>query len=106
MSAASCSVVRIRALLAGPDPGEVAPADRPVAVDHHPHRLEDHALERRGAQHLRPARLLGGALRRVLVVDLLPGEVEDAPAEETGQDAQDHPERLIYQAHPGPPPTP
>src|SRR5687768_6005091 len=89
----------VRALLAGPDPGEVPPADRAVAVDHDARDLEDHALQRGGGDQALPRRVLGGRLRRVLVVDLRPGEVEDALAEQRRDDPDEDAERLVDQPH-------
>src|SRR4051812_12742319 len=98
-SAASSSVVGVRTLLARPRTREVVPADRPVAVDDGPRDLEDHALQRRSADDLDPGRVSGGPLRRVLVVDLGPGEIEEPLADEAGEDAQNQAERLVDELH-------
>src|SRR5215207_6925034 len=84
--------VGLRALLARPRTREVVPPDRAVAVDDDPRRLEDHALQRRRCEDLAPRRPLRRALRRVLVVDLRPHEIEDLLADETGEDAEDEPD--------------
>src|SRR5262245_9610141 len=87
-SAASSFVVaeRLLALLARPVAGQVAPAGRRVAVDHHARGLEDHALQRRRANDLAPRRLLRGALRRLLLVELRPRHVERLAANKAGHD--------------------
>src|SRR5688572_703220 len=91
--------VGIRALLARPRTREVVPAHGAVAVHDDPRGLEDHPLQRRRSEDLAPWRLLRRALRRVLVVDLRPDEIEDLLADETGQDSEDEPDWLIEQLH-------
>src|SRR4051794_27889721 len=83
------------ALLAGPEAGEVAPAGRRIAVDHHASGLEDHALERRRAKDLSPRSVLRGALRRLLLVELGPRDIERLAAKEAGHDAGDEAEGLV-----------
>src|SRR5690349_7737438 len=100
-SAVSSFVVGVRTTLPRPRAGEVRPALRAVAVDDHARDLEDHALEGGGADDLGPRRVLGRRLRRILIVDLRPGEVEQPLAQQAGDDAQEDADRLVNQLHEG-----
>ena len=90
------SVVRVRTLLARPHTREIAPADRAVAVDDHPRDLEDHALERRGAEDLDPRGdcsvvPFGGSSSSIFVHAKLNSRLPT----QAGDDAEDDPDRLV-----------
>src|SRR3954471_24869591 len=91
----SALILWLRSALPGPATREVRPADRSVAVGDHARDLEDHALQRRGGEHLGPGRLLRDALGRLAVVDLRPRVVEELAADQTRDQAEDEADRLV-----------
>jgi hypothetical protein len=77
----------------------VPPADCSVAIDGEPGHAEDHALDRGGGEEPAPGGFLGGGLGRLLIVDLLPHEVEDPLAEQAGEEPEEETDRLVDQRH-------
>src|SRR3954468_7684143 len=92
-------LVGIGLALPRPAAGQVMPADRAVAVDRESRDAEDHPLHRGGGEQATPADVLRRGLRRLLVIDLRPHEVEEPLADQAGQEAQDEADRLVEQLH-------